>query len=100
MHLMILHRRMGINIYHYYNFVVIINTNEDFLKNFKINYLCTFNSFYLFTICEDWIMDNRSSSDDSDIWLKYCEECVKSKLEIKVKSPTDPENAVLEKDPP
>ncbi|MFX1496206.1 MAG: hypothetical protein ACFFBH_01635 [Promethearchaeota archaeon] len=26
-------------------------------------------------------MSNRKSEKDSEIWLKYCEDCVKSKLE-------------------
>ena len=34
-------------------------------------------------------MDNRTESDDSEFWLKYCEECVKSKIGIDVKSSSD-----------
>lgn len=27
-------------------------------------------------------MENRKSEKNSEIWLKYCEECVKSKMEV------------------
>jgi len=35
-------------------------------------------------------MSNRKSEKDSEIWLKYCEECVKSKLENNNEQLLDP----------
>jgi len=34
-------------------------------------------------------MDNQKSEKNSEIWLKYCEECVKSKIEIDIEIPSD-----------
>ena len=44
-------------------------------------------------------MDNRTSSDDSEIWLKYCEECVKSKIELEAESSAEAIETVIKKDP-
>ena len=31
-------------------------------------------------------MDNQKSEKNSEIWLKYCEECVKSKIDMETPS--------------
>jgi len=34
-------------------------------------------------------MDDRKSEKNSEIWLKYLEECVKSKIEVTNKNPSN-----------